>query len=319
MHVLVTGAAGLLGTELCLQLSRDHCVTGVDNLSRYELLGEEGTRPQGKNVNLLFDSGVCFYRRDFRDVLDLIPNVDAVVHAAAQVCHSRKNDNPLDDVNINVVGTVQLLESAKQKRTPVLFISSSKVYGTNCDDGSYAMDETCPLGDQTHITFFGASKASADLFAQMYSMKYDFQVGVFRPGCFTGPRALATEAQNWLPWLIHCARSGRTFNIFGDGTQVRDLLHVSDLAAACMLWLKSPRSGVWNLGGADDSVSSLNEAIKLVEHMLDVKVKREYKPRRAGDIDRLVLDSYNFKKEYAWKHSFTLDQIFRDVIEGTRT
>ncbi|TAL42330.1 MAG: NAD-dependent epimerase/dehydratase family protein, partial [Salinibacterium sp.] len=310
MRIIVTGAAGCLGTELCLQLrARGDAVLGVDNLSRYELLGEDGPRKQSANAEALRAAGVEFEKDDFVDALgaDRIYAYDAVVHAAAQVCHSRKGgkDDPFDDVRINVMGTLQLLDRTQSAGKPLLFIGSSKVYGENFDrmnalQAFNGIDESCPLGDQTHITFFGASKAAADLFCQMYAKKYGMAVGVFRPGCFTGRYALATEAQNWLPWLAHCAREGKVFRAFGDGKQVRDLLHASDLARACIMWLNAPRPGVWNLGGGRSTAFTLYESIERVEKLVGKHVNVGYHPARAGDIRRLVLDSTRFVREYDW-------------------
>ncbi len=316
MRVFVTGAAGLLGTELCLQLRvLGHSVQGVDNLSRYSLLGESGPRDMHANVRALNDAGVDFRISDFR--AGWSGSVDAVVHAAAQVCHSRKweHDNPFDDLHINVVGTVALLDEARRARIPFLFISSSKVYGEKLNDQVLANENT-PLGDQTHVTFFGASKASADLFAQMYGKKYGFPVGVFRPGCFTGKYALATEAQNWLPWLVHCARKGKTFNVFGDGRQVRDLLHVSDLARACIEWLDKPCSGVWNLGGGPSRAESLNSSIERVRNMTGWSVLTEHFPPRLGDVRRLVLSNVKFETDYPkWRQQYTLETIFEEALK----
>ena len=319
-RVLVTGAAGLLGVELCLALrARGTSVLGVDNLSRYALLGETGPRNQRLNVDELLRAGVDFEQTDFKKVsVNGKFKIDAVVHAAAQVCHSRKgdHDDPFDDLQTNVVGTVQLLDDAVSSGIPFLFIGSSKVYGENFDRYARAggIDESCPLGDQTHLTFFGASKAAADLFCQMYARKNEkVPVGIFRPGCFTGKRALATEAQNWVPWLIHCAKTGKTFNVFGDGEQVRDMLHVSDLTNACVRWLDAPRSDVWNLGGSKDSIESINTAITRVERLTGRQVLRSHQAPRAGDIRRLVLNSSKFAGGYNWNQSVPLAAIYDEL------
>lgn len=325
MKVLVTGAAGCLGTELCLLLrSQGHEVVGVDNLSRYSLLGELGMRDQQKNVEVIKTAGVEFIQEDFA-LLHLKPRpaVDAVVHTAAQVCHSRKGqyDNALDDVGTNVLGTVGLLEHYYRTQTPFLFISSSKVYGENFDKlkgghTRYGISEDCPLGDQTHITFFGASKAAADLFCQMYARKYGFPVGVFRPGCFTSKYALAAEAQNWLPWLMHCAKRGEPFNLYGDGGQSRDLLHAADLAQACAAWVKSPQAGVWNIGG--EAIETINMAIKRVERMLEKKVNVVRHPPRAGDIYSLRLASGKISNAYGWRQTIFLNDIYQEIMEAVQ-
>lgn len=308
MRVLVTGGAGCLGTELCLLLQeRGHQAVAVDNGSRYQLLGEKGCREFEENYRVLTAAGVKLLRGDFRDLHpEELDSVDAVVHAAAQVCHSRRHENPAGDVEINVLGTVRLLDEVKRRGLPFLFISSSKLYGENFDRPNWGhVDESCPIGDQTWISFFGASKAAADLFCQMYA-KGGMTVGVFRPGCFTSRYALAAEAQNWIPWLHHCKRTGVLFRVFGGGEQVRDLLHTRDLAEACLLWLERPTSGVWNVGGGLSRVISVNEAVERVGAMCVMMAPRP------GDIQRLVIDSGRFARDYSWRPTRSLDDIFKE-------
>ena len=317
MRVLVTGACGLLGTELSLQLRRaGHYVLGLDNLSRYDLLGEVGIRAQSENEKALEAAGVEFINSDIR-YPDLGSSFDAIVHSAAQVCHSRKNDDPFDDYEVNIGGTLRMLEHARTRSVPLLFISSAKLYGENVSD--LPVDETTPIGDQTHITFFGASKAAADLFAQMYARKYDMHVGVLRPGCFTGRWALAAAAQNWLPYLVHCISRDLPYTIYGyGGKQVRDLLHVSDLANACLLWLTQPSSGVWNIGGGPDRAINLDSAVTWVEERLGKTAVVEYALKRPGDIRCLVMDNDKFIAQYGWRPTMSLEAIFDDVVEAFR-
>ena len=330
MRVLVTGGAGLLGTELSLQLQQQgHKPIAIDNLSRFILLGESGPRQHEENLAALRAARVTFLGHDFRVLGPDLHDVNAVVHSAAQVCHSRKDikDDPLEDLDVNVVGTVRLLRLCKLADVPMLFISSSKVYGQNFDVvrarhedvALMGIDERCPLGDQTHLTFFGASKAAADLFCQMYGRKYGepglgrFRAGVFRPGCFTGRWALPTEVQNWLPWLVHCARRGEPFHLYGDGEQVRDLLHVRDLAGACIRWLEHPTNGVWNLGGGPRRAPTLNQAIDRVQAELGKRIQVEARSPRPGDIRYLVLDSSRFMHDYGWEPEKSHDDIYREA------
>lgn len=322
MNVLVTGVAGLLGTELALLLKREgHGVVGVDNCSRYALLGEEGPRMQLDNLVVLASAGVLISTADLRSspkvgfqILHL--PITHIVHAAAQVCHSRKNDTAEDNISNNIEATFRLLEEARIRKLPFLFISSSKIYGERVDHVQpiHGITEQCPLGDQTHLTFFGATKAAADLLAQQYARQYGMVVGCLRPGCFTGLYALAAEAQNWLPWLVHCAKAEKVFRIFGDGEQTRDLLDSEDLARACLLWCEAPKSGVWNIGGGLGRAVTLNAAVATVSKHLGRQVLTSHHPKRAGDIQRLVLDNTKFTRDYGWSPEVSLEDVFTKAL-----
>lgn len=324
--VLVTGGAGLLGTELCLLLRQEgYDVVAVDNLSRYALLGERGIRDENLNAKILKDLNVEFIQSDFRSArLDRI-RPDAVVHAAAQVCHSRKGtfDNWQQDYQINVEGTLDLLEQCRALDIPMLFISSAKVYGENLKRPGREYDEKTPLGDQTHLTFFGASKVAADLACQMFHQKFEtsnFKVGVFRPGCFTGPWALATEAQNWLPWFAHRIKHDLPITVFGVVSNVRDILHVSDLAEACLAWLQDPKGGVWNLGGGLKNSVTVMEAIRRMVGMTskDSFPALRFDPARPGDIEYLVLSNKKFNSDFELDIPYVpLDKIFEELMKGT--
>ena len=316
--IVVTGACGLLGTELCLLLrSHGYAVVGVDDLSRYKLIGEEGTRRLEANAKEIETAGVNFFRMDVRLFVEqryMPADTAAIVHTAAQVCHSRRVDAPWDNIEVNYLQTNLILNDARARNVSFLFNGSTKVLAHS----EWPLNDDSPLGDRTPMTFFGATKMAADVLAQQYGYTYGMTVGVMRPGCFTGARALATEGQNWLPWLVHCNLTGRPFNLFGDGSQVRDVMHVGDLADACLRWIEKPKAGVWAMGARTKNSISVNEAIELVEKLTGKKTKVMAHPSRPGDMQYLVVGGERFSHDYGWQPTKCLDAIVDELVKSLR-
>ena len=171
----------------------------------------------------------------------------AVFHLAAQVAVTTSLDDPEDDLQTNVIGTFNILESLRRKseRIPIVFASTNKVYGDlgqialELIEGAWAprnaalrrhgLDETYPL---SFATPYGCSKGSADQYVLDYAHTFGVPSCVLRMSCIYGPRQLGTEDQGWVAHFMLRAVQGKPITLFGDGKQVRDILHVTDAVAA---------------------------------------------------------------------------------------
>lgn len=340
---LITGSSGLIGSEAVCHFDALGWEThGVDNNMRMEFFGPGGdTRPRR---NELLRQAVRFthHDMDIRDragvdklIYDLAP--DLIVHCAAQPSHDLAKDRPFDDFDVNAVGTLNLLEAARQYAPETVFchMSTNKVYGdapnrlpllemeTRYD---YAMpehrdgiDENFTIDQSTH-SLFGASKVASDVLVQEYGRYFGMKTACFRGGCLTGPSHAGVELHGFLAYLVKVAVSGGTYRIYGyKGKQVRDNIHSVDVCRAFHAFYENPRPGeVYNLGGGRGNSISVLEAIAKLEAMTGRKMGAVYvDENRVGDHICYISDLTKMRAHFpGWDISIDLDEIFRQMVEG---
>jgi len=246
---LVTGSSGLIGSEVCAYLSSRGCaVHGIDNNQRALFFGPAGdTRWNQRRLERTLEH-FQHHELDVRDrarVTDLIKTIrpSLIVHAASQPSHDLAAAIPFDDFETNALGTLNVLEAARQccKDAPFVFMSTNKVYGDlpntiplkelpsrwDYDDPAFehGIPETFSVDQSTH-SLFGASKLAADVLVQEYGRYFDMPTCSLRGGCLTGPRHAGVELHGFLNYLVKCNLEGRVYRILGyKGKQVRDNLH----------------------------------------------------------------------------------------------
>ncbi|TXT32953.1 MAG: NAD-dependent epimerase/dehydratase [Chitinophagaceae bacterium] len=210
------------------------------------------------------------------------PNV--IVHAAAQPSHDKAASIPFDDFDTNAVGTLNLLEAAKQfcPESPFIHMSTNKVYGDapnrvllkeldsrwDYADPAYenGISESFTI-DQSKHSLFGASKVAADIMVQEYGRYFGMKTVCLRGGCLTGPNHSGVELHGFLSYLIKCNLEGNKYFVYGyKGKQVRDNIHSYDIVRFMEEFINNPRTGeVYNLGGGKDNTCSILEAFKIAE------------------------------------------------------
>src|SRR5215468_3794063 len=251
--VLVTGSSGLIGSEVCAYFAKAaYRVHGVDNNQRASFFGPEGDTRWNQYRLQRELPRFQHYELDIRNrqgVLDLVGRIRPaiIVHAAAQPSHDRAAAIPFDDFDTNAVGTLNLLEAARQAcpESPFIHLSTNKVYGdapnqlrlteleTRWDyaDPEYAegIPETFPI-DQSLHSLFGASKLAADMMVQEYGRYFNMPTCCLRGGCLTGPNHSGVELHGFLSYLVKCNLEDREYQIYGyKGKQVRDNIHSHDV------------------------------------------------------------------------------------------
>jgi CDP-paratose 2-epimerase len=276
--------------------------------------------------------------RDRAGVLELIRSLkpSAIVHAAAQPSHDRAAAIPFDDFDTNAVGTLNLLEGARQScpEAPFAYLSTNKVYGdapnrialkelpTRWDfaDPAYAggIAETFTVDQSTH-SLFGASKLAADVTVQEYGRYFGMQTCCLRGGCLTGPHHSGVELHGFLSYLVKCNLEGTNYNIFGyKGKQVRDNIHSLDVARFIAAFIDSPRSGeVYNLGGGKPNSTSILEAFKIAESFTGkAQVFTYVEKNRVGDHMCYYSDLGKIHKHYpGWAITQSLEETIRQIVE----
>lgn len=335
--VLVTGGAGLVGSECCRELAANgYNVVSVDNYGRGDIFGDEGDTEVNVDERLRhdrIDHRVMDIRDD--DLSDIVASVDGIIHTAAQPSHPKSIDIPHEDFDINVRATVEMLETVRRENDdiPFVFCSTNKVYGEvpnffsykvdgerfePVDDTLYdGFDETLRI-DQNKHTPFGASKASADLYVQEYAQTYDIDAACFRMGCITGGAARAVELHNWEPYFVKIALTGEELTIYGyEGYQVRDVIHAGDLADLFRRFLEDPRAGeVYNVGGGRANSISLRESFDLIEDVTGEHLQYTHGEKREADHQWWITDLSKVQNHYPnWELTHDLQDIFQEIAD----
>jgi CDP-paratose 2-epimerase len=341
--ILVTGSSGLIGSEVCLHFAAEGWqIHGVDNNQRAVFFGPKGdTRWNQRRLERTIKD-FTHHELDIRNrtgVIELLKQLrpNAVVHTAAQPSHDLAASIPFDDFDTNAVGTLNLLEAARQAvpESPFVEMSTNKVYGDAPNelplmeletrweyaDAAYweGIPETFRIDHSKH-SIFGASKVAADVMVQEYGRYFGMPTCALRGGCLTGPSHSGVELHGFLSYLIKCNLSGTKYNIYGyKGKQVRDNIHSYDVARFIVAFIADPRAGeVYNLGGGRANSCSILEAFSMAEEISGKKMIFEYVDRnRAGDHICYISDLRKMKAHYPdWSISKSLSEIFKEIHDS---
>jgi CDP-paratose 2-epimerase len=294
-------------------------IIGIDNNQRAKMFGT----PEIEQVPLRISNGkhqIIIERIDIRDEkrvdkLFRVNNFDAIIHAAAQPSHDYATDHVLEDFDINTRGSVLLLEATRKYCPEAIFVhvSTDKVYGENMQ-GEKLSDENLGLDFAGDRSFFGCSKAAADMYAQQYAAR-GMTVGIFRPGCITGRNHQGAEQHGFLAYLAKCIKEGITYHIYGTGKQVRDQLHAGDLARVFDCFISRPTpGGVYNMGGGLSRAVSVLEAGRLLSERIGKPFLHDFRSERLGDRRYDVHDVTKFRRDYPeWDYEYDLDAIIKEL------
>jgi CDP-paratose 2-epimerase len=344
--VLITGSSGLIGSEVSTFFhAQGFVVHGVDNNQRAVFFGPHGDTRWSQQR--LVESLPNFHHheldiRDRQGLLDLVRKLrpSGIIHTAAQPSHDRAAAIPFDDFDTNAVGTLNLLEAARQfcPESPFIHMSTNKVYGdlpntialkeleTRWDyaDPAYVngIPETFSI-DQSKHSLFGASKVAGDVMVQEYGRYFGMPTCCLRGGCLTGPNHSGVELHGFLSYLVKCNLEGREYRIFGyKGKQVRDNIHSEDVARFISAFFNSPRCGeVYNLGGGKDNSCSILEAFEIVESCTGKKQVHSYvDENRVGDHICYYSDLAKMRAHFPqWDITKSLPQTIAEIVNAWQT
>ncbi len=321
--ILVTGGAGFIGSHIAefYAHSRENSITVIDNLSRSNLLAVPSYTKRYNWTLLSKYDNVKLLERDIKrpESLSALPeDSDIIFHTAAQTAVTTSITDPATDFQNNLVGTFNVLETARKSRSnpTLLYCSTNKVYGDNVnsipiieDELRYkianefgrGIPESFPI-DLTGHTPYGCSKLAGDLYVQDYAYTYGLKTAAFRMSCIYGPRQFGVEDQGWVAWFAIANILGKQVRIYGNGKQVRDLLYISDLVSAfdTFVNLKSARFGVYNLGGGFANSLSLLELLKILEELTGKRSQVTFHPWRLNDQRVYYTDTDRASQDLNW-------------------
>lgn len=342
--ILVTGSGGLIGSEAVEYFGiLGENVVGIDNNSRKAFFGTEGD--VSWNLNRLSKKFPKFENfdvdiRDFPTIRKLIASTKprVIIHAAAQPSHDRATLFPITDFEVNALGTLNLLESVRLECPESIFIhlSTNKVYGDgpnqlilkeNANRFDFAsenyqegIDETFPIDHSLH-SLFGASKVSADIYAQEYGRYFGIRTGIFRGGCLTGPNHSGVKLHGFLSYLVSRVINQKEYTVIGyQGKQVRDQIHSSDVLKAFEKFILNPKRGeVYNLGGGKSNSASILEIFNIISQITNRSFEFQYNDTpRLGDHKCYYSDMKKFKTHYpGYELKRSLISIIEEMVEVT--
>ena len=262
--------------------------------------------------------------RDAASIAEAARGADVIVHLAGQVAVTTSVTNPRDDFEANAIGTFNTLEAARlSERNPIfIFASTNKVYG-GMDDVKVVEDATrwryadlvngCPESQPLDFhSPYGCSKGTGDQYVRDYARIYGLRSVVFRQSCIYGPRQFGIEDQGWLAWMTIAAVTGRKITIYGDGKQVRDVLHVDDLLNAydaAIEKIEVAKGRVYNMGGGPGNVLAVwAEFGPLLEKLLGKKIEVARADWRPGDQRVFYADFSKAENELGWSPKIGLEE-----------
>ena len=312
-RILITGGAGFLGVNAAIHLIKEGWdITLLDNLSR------PGTERNLKWLLTRYPTRVAFVKEDVRNADALAQHVkdqDAILHLAGQVAVTTSLVDPNTDFDVNARGTLNVLEAVRNHNhdAPLVFSSTNKVYG-KLDHKDGPCKETQPLDFHSP---YGCSKGAADQYVRDYARVFDMNTVVLRQGCIYGAHQYGTEDQGWVAHFVHSVLKDRPLTIYGDGTQVRDLLDARDLStlyATAIDKIGIARGEIYNVGGGAENQRNLLEVIDQIGELTGRKPQYSFADWREGDQKYYVSDIEKARRDLGWQPKVDFDHGLRELI-----
>ena len=293
MNILITGAAGFIGSHLADYFSKNHSVVGLDNFSHS--CGYKGDYPiVYGDVRYLEDLEVC------------IENCDIVFHLAAQINVDKSIQHPQETLDINLQGTKNVLDLCKRYDKKVVFASTSEIYGGHKEK----INENSQTFAQSP---YAIAKLGAEKLCQNYHDLYGVKTYILR--CFNtfGPRQANGTFGAVIPIFADMIRNDKQPIIFGDGEQRRDYIYVSDVVRAYDFVTSIPELQGRPINVATGISHSINDITNSINVILEKDIKPIYGEKRPGEVCKLEAD-ISLISSYGWKPEVSFEDGLRRYL-----
>ncbi|MCL2484824.1 MAG: SDR family NAD(P)-dependent oxidoreductase [Endomicrobia bacterium] len=306
MSILVTGAAGFIGAEVCkLLIKSGKNVVAIDNINDYYDVRVKNYRL--KELKEL--KNFVFYKADIenkKSVDNIIKKhkITAIINLAARAGVRYSMENPFVYVSTNTMGTLNLLEAARRNKiNKFILASTSSLYA------GQKMPFAETLAVNTPISPYAASKKGAEAMCYSYHYLYGIDTTILRFFTVYGPAGRPDMSIiRFIKWIDE----GKPIELFGDGSQSRDFTYVEDIARGVVKALKKTEYKIINLGG--NKPYKLSYMIELIEKNLGKKTKYNYRPFHKADIDATWANITEANKVLGWSPKISLEQGIKKTV-----
>jgi len=304
MKALVTGGAGFIGSNIVsLLVKKEHTVTVLDNLS------------SGYRWNLNPFPQIRLIEEDIRDpaaVQLAMTGVDVVFHLAASVGNKRSIEDPIEDSEINIIGTLRILESARQAGVQKIIFSSSA--------GIFGELKTLPIREDHPVepnSPYGASKLGAEKLCLAYAKLYKLECISLRYFNVYGINQRYDAYGNVIPIFAYRLLQGIPLVIYGDGEQTRDFVNAADVAQAnYQAALAKGISGAFNI--ASGTRVTIRYLAELMSEVSGIRTTIEHDPARPGDVRHSLADISAAQKAFRFDPTVPLKEGLRKYMDWAR-
>jgi UDP-glucose 4-epimerase len=302
--VLVTGGAGFIGSHLAEELHRrDYHVTILDDLSSGKKENIQKLLDQVPDKVQFVEDSVTNYPL----VLDLCKGVDYVFHLAAIASVPSSINDPATTHNVNLTGTLNILQAAKENKSQkVVFISSAAVYGDNSPSPQREDCLPAPMSP------YAVTKLAGEYYCNVYQQAYQLSTACLRYFNIYGPRQNPnSQYAAAIPIFIRKALDGEKPVIFGDGEQTRDFVFVTDAVKATIQAAESVASGIYNIGGGQSV--TINDLVKIILKIINNNIEASYEQARPGDILHSLAD-ISKARMFGYTPGYSLEAGLKETI-----
>ena len=323
--ILITGGCGFVGSNLCIFLNKKrYKVSSLDNLSR------KGSR---YNLNLLKKLNIKNHNINIENYhqISKLPKFDIIIDCCAEAAVEVSKNNFDKVINTNLIGTINILKKAKNDKSKIIFLSSSRVFPIKkineifkkkVLNNSLVIKEMFSENSETNgpKTIYGVTKLASEMFIEEFSYAFNIKYIINRCGVISGPLQFGKQDQGFVSLWIwrHLMKKKLSYIGYGGkGNQTRDVLHIYDLCELIFMQIKkigSINNSLFTVGGSTKSNISLKKLTKICQEITGNKLRiTKVKKTSIYDIPYFITDNSKVIKSYNWKPKRNILNIVKDT------